>query len=94
MTNKPLNISEVLNIFWSAPSMALFDQKIVALVLQKSTASLERDRFVGSGIPFKKMGRLVRYAKQDVLDWLQKSAPTVVSTTQHQLIKIGEKHDD
>ncbi len=82
MTKNVLNMPETLNIFWSAPIMALFDQTIISTVLQRSTASLERDRFIGAGIPYKKIGRLVRYEKQEVLDWLDKNAPTIRSTTQ------------
>lgn len=44
MSKKSLEISETLDIFWSAPAMALFDQQILSIVLQRSTASLERDR--------------------------------------------------
>ncbi|MGD9276314.1 MAG: DNA-binding protein [Candidatus Pacearchaeota archaeon] len=83
MKKNLLNITEILNMFWEAPNMALFDQHIISAVLQRSTASLERDRFIGTGLPFKKIGKLVRYKKQDVLDWLQENAPTINSTTQH-----------
>jgi hypothetical protein len=88
MKKKELNISETLNIFWAAPEMALFDQNVVSVILQRSTSSLERDRFVGIGVPFKRVGRLIRYAKQDVLIWLQKNAPTISSTSQKNPISI------
>jgi hypothetical protein len=83
MTKKNLNTAEVLNIFWLAPPMSLFDQNVLSIVLQRSTASLERDRYIGTGIPFKRVGRQIRYVKQDVLDWLQNTAPTVFSTSEN-----------
>jgi hypothetical protein len=83
MAKKELNTSKILNVFWDAPPPALFDQNVISIVLQRSTASLERDRFIGAGLPFKKVGRLVRYVKLDVLDWLQKNAPTIISTTEY-----------
>lgn len=92
MIKSELNTSEILNISWAAPMMAMFDQNVVSIILQKSLASLERDRFVGGGLPFRKIGRLVRYVKQDILDWLQKSAPIICSTVQHSESQKRSEH--
>lgn len=71
------------NLFWEACDEALFSQKPIADVLQLSEATLERNRWIGAGIPFLKIGKSVRYRKKDVLAWLQKHAPTVSSTSQY-----------
>lgn len=70
----------------SAPDTALFSQLTVAAVRQCSLATIERDRWAGTGIPFIKMGRLVRYRKVDISTWLA-SHQTVQSTTQAQQMK-------
>lgn len=73
----------IINDFWVESDEALFNQKTISEVLKISEAKLERDRWLGNGIPFLKLGRSVRYRKGDVTKWLQKHAPTVTSTTQH-----------
>lgn len=55
-----------------APDWALFSQETVAAIRDCSLATLERDRWVGIGIPFIKMGRLVRYRKSDIRTWLER----------------------
>jgi excisionase family DNA binding protein len=62
-----------------APHSALFSQETVAAILNCSLATIERDRWVGSGIPFVKIGRLVRYRKTDIQAWLEKH-PSYSST--------------
>lgn len=52
----------------------------VAKITGKTQASLTCDRFEGKGLPFVKIGRLVRYRKQDVLDFI--NGHTFSSTTQ------------
>jgi hypothetical protein len=47
--------------------MTLVSQKIVAILLGCSEAKLERDRWAGTGIPFVKVGCLVRYRKSDIV---------------------------
>jgi hypothetical protein len=49
-----------------------------------SLATVESDRWAGRGIPFMKIGRLVRYRKADIRSWLE-SHRIVQSTTQAQL---------
>ena len=36
----------------------------------RAVSSLEKDRLTGSGPPYVKLGRLVRYRQSDVLAWL------------------------
>ncbi len=66
---------QVLSFFEQAPEDAVFDQKVISFVRDCSTSTLERDRFVGQGIPFVKIGRLVRYRKSDVVGWLNQHQP-------------------
>lgn len=72
--------NELLQEFESAPSTAMFDQNMVAAVRGCSPKTLERDRWAGGGVPFKKIGRLARYAKSDILAWIDQHA-TVTSTS-------------
>ncbi len=44
----------------------------VAQLLGKSVSSLRRDRWLGGGIPFRKLGSHVRYDLEDVLNWINK----------------------
>ncbi|MDD2760032.1 MAG: hypothetical protein PHH11_07035 [Methylomonas sp.] len=63
---------ELLSDFEKAPDTALFSQKTIAAVRDCSTATLERDRWAGTGIPFVKFGHSVKYRKSDVMNWLNK----------------------
>jgi hypothetical protein len=63
-----------LQEFDSAPENALFNQQTIAHVRSCSTATLERDRWAGGGIPFVKINRAVRYRKSDVLAWINQHA--------------------
>ena len=64
------NRMESLAEFNSADDSTLFNQIVIAHVLDCSTATMERDRWLGGGIPYIKINRLVRYRKSDVLEWL------------------------
>lgn len=55
-----------------APEWVLFSQETLAAIRDCSLATLERDRWVGTGVPFIKMGRLVRYRKSDIRAWLER----------------------
>lgn len=73
--------AEVLAEFYASADTALFNQIVIALVRDCSTATLERDRWAGGGIPFLKIRRAVKYRKSDVLDWLaQYQAQTSTSS--------------
>jgi predicted DNA-binding transcriptional regulator AlpA len=49
----------------------LLRQAEVAKMIGMSEAWLEQSRFHGTGIPYIKIGRSVRYRSQDVQRWLQ-----------------------
>ena len=68
MNNNDRNRS--LSDFDNAPVTTLFNQNTIAHVRDCSTATLERDRWAGGGIPYLKINRAVKYKKQDVLTWL------------------------
>jgi predicted DNA-binding transcriptional regulator AlpA len=53
----------------------LLKQNEVAQIIRKSGAWLERKRWEGGGIPFRKMGRSVLYYESDVLEWIKKYPP-------------------
>ena len=57
------------------PAPKLLKQGEVAAIIRKSEAWLERKRWEGGGIPFRKMGRSVLYYESDVLDWIRKYPP-------------------
>jgi hypothetical protein len=72
---------ELLKEYELAPEATLFSQETVAAIRDCSLATIERDRWAGTGIPFVKTGRLVRYRKSDIRAWLEKHI-AVQSTTQ------------
>lgn len=67
--------TQALAEFYSAPETSLFNQIVVAQIRDCSTATMERDRWAGGGIPFIKIGRAVKYRKADVLAWLSQYEP-------------------
>lgn len=54
----------------------LWNQKILAAYLGKSTAWCERARWAGDGPRFIKLGRHVRYRADDVLAWIEENGRT------------------
>lgn len=76
-----------------SPDSALFSQETVAAIRNCSLATVERDRWAGSGIPFIKSGRMVRYRKKDIRDWLEKHK-LFQSTTQVQIEVQNKKQTD
>ena len=62
---------DLLKEYELAPDWALFSQDTLAAIRDCSLATLERDRWAGNGVPFIKMGRLVRYRKSDIRVWLE-----------------------
>ena len=73
----------LLQEYEQAPESAYFSQETVAAIRNCSRATVERDRWAGTGIPFVKMGRLVRYRKAEIAAWLEQQ-PAYQSTTQAQ----------
>ncbi len=67
--------TKTLAEFYAAPDEALFNQLKIANIRDCSTATMERDRWAGGGIPFIKIGRAVKYRKADVLEWLAQHQP-------------------
>lgn len=87
-----------LGEFDLAPEWARFNQKTVAAVRDCSEALLERDRWAGTGIPFIRDGRSIRYVKRDVLDYLAQQT-SVQSTSQADAARMltnitGEERTD
>lgn len=62
---------DLITEYESAPDSALFSQETVAAIRDCSLATIERDRWAGTGIQFIKIGRLVRYRKTDIRTWLE-----------------------
>ena len=77
---------DLINEYEVAPDSALFSQETVAAILDCSLATIERDRWIGKGIPFAKFGRLVRYRKVDIREWLEQHR-SFQSTTAMQMTK-------
>ena len=59
----------------------LLNQKEVALIIRKSEAWLERQRWLQEGIPYRKVGRNVLYDEDDVLVFLD-AQPRILSRNQ------------
>lgn len=72
---------DLINEYEQSPDWVLFSQETVAAIRDCSLATLERDRWIGIGVPFIKMGHLVRYRKSTIRAWLDQQVP-VQSTSQ------------
>jgi hypothetical protein len=59
----------------------LLTQKEVSAIIKKSESWLERKRWEGGGIPYRKIGRRACYEESAVLEWLN-SFPVVKSTSE------------
>lgn len=68
--NLSQNVPNSYDAFWNAPAEALFSQKLVANVIGFSESWLERQRWMGGGIRYFKIGRKCLYRKEDVIFWL------------------------
>ena len=66
----PLSRIDLMREYELAPDSALFSQETVAALRGCSIALIERDRWAGTGVRFIKTGRLVRYRKKDIREWL------------------------
>jgi predicted DNA-binding transcriptional regulator AlpA len=58
----------------------LLSDRELSRLTGRSRSSLQKDRLTGSGIPFIRIGRLVRYRISDVQAWLA-ARPTLRSTS-------------
>jgi len=61
--------------------MNLLNEKQAAVLLGCSVYKLQRDRRIGSPIPYKKIGRSVRYWREDIEAYINKQ--TFASTSQY-----------
>lgn len=61
---------DLLNEFNLAPDDALFSQETVCAIICCSRHTLERSRWERKGMPYLKIGRLVRYRKIDIINWI------------------------
>jgi hypothetical protein len=66
---------ELLREFEAAPPSALFTQSTIAALRCCSTGNIERDRWLGRGVPFIKIGHAIRYRKADYLLWERQYQP-------------------
>jgi hypothetical protein len=71
----------LLNEFNDAPPDALFPSTTVAAIRACTVGNIERERWQGKGIPFRRIGGSIRYCKQDILAWLSQH-PAVRSTAE------------
>ena len=60
---------------------SLLNQKEVSKIIRKSEAWLERQRWLGEGIPYRKIGRNVFYEEPDVHGFLE-GQPRIQNKTQ------------
>jgi hypothetical protein len=79
---------QLLQEFEAAPNNALFRQETPCALLDCSSATLERDRWVGGGIPYVKIGHSVRYRKSDIIAFLASTKPKA-STSDN----VGGRHN-
>jgi hypothetical protein len=49
---------------------SMLDEKDLAFITKRSVASIRRDRLLGRGCPYRKIGFSVRYLRSDVESWL------------------------
>jgi excisionase family DNA binding protein len=60
--------------------LELLDDHEVARLTGRARSTLQKDRMRGGGIPFVRLGKLVRYRRADVGNWLA-ALPTRTSTS-------------
>ena len=74
-TTEKNNVPEIIS-----PDERLLTSSEVAVLVGKSVAWVVRKRWEGGGIPYRKIGRHVRYQKSVVTKWLN-SHPQCYSTS-------------
>ena len=60
----------MIKLMQSKP-IRLLPQKDVAQMIGLSESWLERKRWAGGGIAYRKLGRSVRYDERDVIEWIE-----------------------
>jgi len=68
-----------LDLGSTAQMEELLDQKSAAKLLRLSVRTLERHRIAGTGPRFCRLGRLIRYRKSDLREWIECSLQTSTS---------------
>jgi len=59
----------------------LLSDRDVEKITGRARSTLQKDRVTGTGIPFIRLGRLVRYRQSDVTDYLA-ALPSLCSTSE------------
>lgn len=80
---------ELLCEFEAAPLTALSTQSTIAALRCCSTGNLERDRWLGRGVPFIRIGHAIRYRKSNYLAW-EGQHKVVRSTAEAQAMRLRE----
>jgi len=62
-----------------ATQLQLIDERELARITRLSVRTIQRHRLVGEGIPFRKIGKAVRYDLADVEHYLEASRRTSTS---------------
>ena len=83
------NRLDLIHEFELASELTLFDQETPAALFDCSSAKMERSRWDGTGIPFVKIGRSVRYRKIDILNYLNNQK---ICQSTSQLKREGKNH--
>jgi hypothetical protein len=65
----------LLEEFEAASPSALFTQSTIAALRCCSTGNIERDSWLGSGVPLIRTGHSIRYRKADYLAWEKQHQP-------------------
>ena len=73
-----------------APMDRLLTEKDVAQVTGRAVSTLQKDRCAGGGVPFVRVGRLVRYRESDVARYLA-SLPAHSSTSDADVAKAIDR---
>ena len=63
-------MEDILKQFWEAPDDAHFNRDDTAKVRCCSKAKLEREAWLGTGVPFTKDGGTALYRKGDIVKYL------------------------
>jgi predicted DNA-binding transcriptional regulator AlpA len=71
----------MINASYYPSTERLLDDKAVAEITGRARSTLQKDRLVGTGIPFVRLGRLVRYRESDINAFLA-SLPSLHSTSE------------
>ena len=68
----------------------LLNETDVSRLTGRAVSTLQKDRCVGTGIPFIRLGRLVRYRQSDVAAYLE-SLPAHSSTSEADVAKAIDR---